>query len=233
MKNSKKLIRLVLILIVGGVAYWQKGRFSENDSASRGSSNTPTISESQVSTGSGLVSKTGRYEKLDDCRLVDAKNNDGDSFMVRHGNREFELRLYFVDAPEKYLSDRHESQRRRVAEQAREMGGVEVDEIVQIGLDAKEFSRKQLSGKTFTVYTYWEEVYDGNRYYGFVELPGSGEFLGNELVKNGLVRIHTKGPGSKQDPVPTPKGAAFFKHRDKLYALEKGAQRSKVGVWGL
>lgn len=230
MKESKKLIRLALILIVGGIAYWQKGRFPDLNSASSGSSTTPSANVSQESVSN---QKVGRYDKLEGCVLVDAKNNDGDSFMVRHGDREFELRLYFVDAPEKYLSDRHESQRRRVAEQAREMGGVEVGEIVQIGVEAKEFTKKQLAGKTFTVYTYWEQVYDGDRYYGFVELPDSGEFLGNELVKNGLVRVHTKGPGSKSDPVPTPKGDAFFKHRDKLYSMEKAAQRSKAGAWGL
>lgn len=174
--------------------------------------------------------KVRGYDKFSDVRLVPLEGNDGDSFMVMAGGREFQLRLYFVDAPEKYLSDRYEDQRRRVAEQAREMGGITPDQAIEIGIEAKDFVDDQLGGKTFTVYTYWEQVYDGDRYYGFVELA-DGSDLGTRLVEQGLARIHTKGPGSKEKPVPTPDGASFFQHRDKLESIERQAQRAKRGAW--
>ncbi len=175
-------------------------------------------------------SKVGVYDRLSDARLVERDGNDGDSFLVRAGGKEFELRLYFVDAPESYLSDRYADQRRRVAEQAREMGGITPEEAVEVGKRAKAYAKQQLGKRSFTVYTYWEQVYDGDRYYGFVELPDGGD-LAERLVEQGLARIHTKGPGSKAKPVPTPKGQSFFEARDQLEALEREARQAKRGAW--
>ncbi len=177
------------------------------------------------------ATKVGVYDRFPDARLVDRDGNDGDSFLVRAGGREFELRLYFVDAPESYLSDRHPDQRRRVAEQARELGGITPDEAVEVGKRAKAYVKQQLGGRAFTVYTHWEQVYDGDRYYGFVELP-DGSDLGTRLIEQGLGRIHTKGPGSKERPVPTPKGESFFQARDQLEAVEREARQAKRGAWG-
>jgi endonuclease YncB( thermonuclease family) len=272
MNGKQRIIRFVILLLVIGVAYWQRDRLpkSSTDSGSetpreKGTAvlkegPIPGITESEEApsappkTEEKPVTKTAAkpvinpvakpaakasssgpekvrgYDKFTDARLVALDGNDGDSFMVMAGGREFQLRLYFVDAPEKYLSDRYEDQRRRVAEQAREMGGITPDQAVEIGIEAKDFMRDQLSGKPFTVYTYWEQVYDGDRYYGFVELA-DGSDLGTRLVEQGLARIHTKGPGSKEKPVPTPDGASFFQHRDKLESIERQAQRARRGAW--
>ncbi|MBL9156998.1 MAG: thermonuclease family protein [Verrucomicrobiales bacterium] len=183
------------------------------------------------SSGQAGPSKVGVYDRFTDARLVDRDGNDGDSFMVKAGGREFELRLYFVDAPESYLSDRYADQRRRVAEQARELGGITPEEAVEVGKRAKAFTKQQLANRTFTIYTYWEQVYDGDRFYGFVELP-DGSDLATRLVAEGLGRVHTKGPGSKEKPVPTPKGKTFFQARDGLEALEREAREEKRGAWG-
>src|SRR5947209_4571548 len=55
-----------------------------------------------------LSSKTSAVDrkewvKLTDCHYVDAPDNDGDSFRVRGGDKEFTARLYYVDAPETNL----------------------------------------------------------------------------------------------------------------------------------
>jgi len=184
-----------------------------------------------TSASSTKPSKVGVYDRFTDARLVDRDGNDGDSFMVKAGGREFELRLYFVDAPESYLSDRYADQRRRVDEQARELGGITPEEAVEVGKRAKAFTKQQLANRTFTVYTYWEQVYDGDRFYGFVELP-DGSDLATLLVEQGLGRVHTKGPGSKEKPVPTPKGKTFFQARDGLEELEREAREGKRGAWG-
>ena len=166
-------------------------------------------------------------EKLTGCRLIDHRNNDGDSFLVRHGDREFELRLYYVDSAEKYLSDRYEDQRQRVSEQARDFGGISIDETIVLGNAARIFTNKLLKGNSFTVYTKWEQVYDGDRYYGFVLLPGDQEdkYLSEALVKNGLVRLHTKG-------VPTPDGQTYLQFKKRLEKLEAEAKTAKRGAWG-
>ncbi|MCG8601406.1 MAG: hypothetical protein MI807_14780 [Verrucomicrobiales bacterium] len=246
MKNAR-IIRFVLILVVAGVAYWQRGRVTNPAGESQkptatlkedplGSAEskkpTATLKENPLGSSTESVEKVRGYDKISGARLLDRDDNDGDSFYVKAAGREFQLRLYFVDAPEKYLSDRYEKQRQRVAEQAREMGGISSDQAVEVGKAAKIFVERELSGKPFTVYTYWEQVYDGDRYYGFVELA-DGSYLGTRLVEEGLVRIHTKGPGSKEKPVPTPDGKSFHQHRDMLYNLERKAQRSDIGAWGL
>ena len=189
--------------------------------------NTP----SAPTPSSSKPSKVGVYDRFTDARLIDRDGNDGDSFMVKAGGREFELRLYFVDAPESYLSDRYADQRRRVAEQARELGGITPAEAVEVGKRAKAFTKQQLANRTFTIHTYWEQVYDSGRYYGFVELP-DGSDLATRLVEEGLGRVHTKGPGSKEKPVPTPKGKTFFQARDGLEELEREAREEKRGAWG-
>lgn len=172
------------------------------------------------------VTKVNGYDRLDGCRLVDHRNNDGDSFHVRHGDREFELRLYYVDSPEKYLSDRYADQRQRVAEQGRDFGGLSPEQTVEVGKAAKMYTERLLQGKTFTVFTKWESVYNSERVYAFVQLPGSEEYLGEELVEKGLVRIHTKGE-------PTPDGQSYRDHKARLEALERAAREAGRGAWGL
>jgi len=247
MEGKQRLIRYAILLVIIGVVYWQRGSLPlgepgggavaprQEGSAVLKEGPIPGIDEAKPApkgaAESDKATKTGVYDRFTDARYVDREGNDGDSFLVRAGGREFELRLYFVDAPESYLSDRYADQRRRVAEQARELGGITPEEAVEVGKRAKAYTRQQLGNRTFTVYTYWEEVYDGERYYGFVELP-DGSDLGTRLVEQGLARIHTKGPGSKEKPVPTPRGETFFQARDKLEAIEAAARKSKKGAWG-
>lgn len=249
-KATRFLKRLLFVVIVAAIAYWQRDTIQEVASHGEGSDrpraipvlkegpipgidtppSRPSDAATQPAPGGGEKSAHG-YTKLTNARWLDREGNDGDSFWVQAGGREFELRLYFVDAPESYLSDRHENQRRRVRDQGEDLGGLAPEQVVKLGNQAKEFTKRQLDGKPFTIYTYWEEVYSSERFYGFVQLP-DGEYLGTKLVKEGLARIHTKGPGSKEQPVPTPTGDSFHKHREMLKVLERQAQAAGKGAWG-
>ena len=130
--SKSRIIRLVLILVVAGVAYWQRGRVTnpggdsqkptavlkEEPLGSKDSkSPTATLKENPLGNIREGVEKVRGYDKITGARLLKRDDNDGDSFFVNAAGREFQLRLYFVDAPEKYLSDRYEKQRQRVAEQ--------------------------------------------------------------------------------------------------------------------
>lgn len=181
----------------------------------------------------------GNYEVLEDCQWIDNRGNDGDSFLVKHGRDEYTFRLYFVDSPEKYLSDKYKDQRKRVAQQGEYFGGLSPDQAVEIGLKAKAFTAKKLKGKSFTILTAWESVYSSNRYYAFVLLPGSTEEkplrLCEALIENGLARIYTKGPGGKGVPGFQQAGAnkkdkGFQRH---LHQLQSLAKKSKEGAWGV
>lgn len=224
--RPRRLWQTIGLLILVGAAYWYQQNYGTGE-AVPDSNDAPSKSSQPPSAGSGATAmKVNGYDRLDDCRLVEHRNNDGDSFMVRHGNREFELRLYYVDSAEKYLSDRYENQRERVGEQARDFGGITIDQTVGLGQEAKSHTLGLITGKPFTVYTKWEQVYDGDRYYGFLQLPGSGEYLSEDLVEHGLARIHTKGE-------VTPDGVSFYKYRDHLRAVEKEAKAADRGAWGI
>jgi DNA uptake protein ComE-like DNA-binding protein len=157
---------------------------------------------------------------LDNCRLIPNEANDGDSFHVRANDTEYLVRLYFVDAPETAgLSAA------RLVEQA-EYFAVSVPQVIEIGLDAKRFVDGKLS-EPFSVVT---RLAGGlgrskvQRIYGFVR-TSEGD-LGEQLVANGLARIHGT-------TAPAPGASSSADEREKLAQLESEAKRRKVGGWGI
>ena len=127
---------------------------------------------------------------LDNCQLVPNKANDGDSFHVRANDTEYLVRLYFVDAPETASVGPE-----RLIEQA-EYFGVSVPQVIEIGLDAKKFVDAKLS-EPFTVITRLAEGLGRSkieRVYGLVRTRDGD--LGEQLVANGLARIHGVHPGT-------------------------------------
>lgn len=181
---------------------------------------TPGLWESD-----GSEERVGDYVVLSECRLVDDKYNDGDSFKIKTGDgRTLVVRIYFVDAPES-RDKPYADHRKRVKEQGRYFGGLDYEESLVLGKRAKDEVVSRLKGKTFKVYTTWEEVYDSGRYYAFVELADEG-WWHEYLVRNGLGRIHTKGEG-------LPTGGSWNDQRRKLRDLEKEAKARKAGGWGM
>jgi hypothetical protein len=88
------------------------------------------------------------WAQLTDCQHVDSKGHDGDSFHVRCGDKEFTVRLYFVDAPETNLV---------YAERTREQSlhfGITLDESMKAGVKAKERVQELLQ-KPFVILTQW------------------------------------------------------------------------------
>lgn len=115
------------------------------------------------------------------CTLVPHKNNDGDSFRIRHGKRELVLRLEGVDCPET-----QRSMKARIADQAK-FWKTNSEGVIVLGKQAAEFSRTNLLAGPFTVTTRETKVFGGPRIYGRVMLA-DGRDLGEALVKNGLAR---------------------------------------------
>ena len=145
--------------------------------------------------------------------------NDGDSFHVSVEGHEYIFRLYFVDAPETSAEFRD-----RVEEQAKYFGAT-VDQVLEVGDLAKQFTREKLSD-SFLVRTCWEDAGGRSRmqrFYAFVQTR-TGD-LGEQLVENGLARAH---PASAR-PAGLASAAAEWQ---KLLKLEHKAQREKVGDWG-
>jgi len=145
--------------------------------------------------------------------------NDGDSFHVSVEGHEYIFRLYFVDAPETSAEFRD-----RVEEQATYFG-VTVDQVLQVGELAKQFTREKLTD-SFLVRTCWEDAGGRSRmqrFYAFVQTR-TGD-LGEQLVENGLARAH---PATAK-PEGLTSAAVEWKN---LIKLEHKAKREKIGGWG-
>lgn len=156
---------------------------------------------------------------LKDCRLLPNESNDGDSFHVSAGGREYIFRLYFVDAAET-----DESIAGRVGEQARYFR-LNTAQTLQAGELAKQFTAEKLS-RPFVVRTCLQDARGRSalpRYYAFI---GAAEGdLGELLVANGLARVYGQGA------VPVGLSSPQVEW-EKLQRLERDAQTQKLGVWG-
>ena len=168
--------------------------------------------------GRSLAAEKREWVTLTNCHYLDAADNDGDSFRVRCGEREFVARLYYVDAPETNLR-----QAERTHEQSLHFG-LTLDETMKIGVKAKD-RVKELLQKSFVVRTRWATAGGRGReprYYVLVEIDDKS--LAEILVSEGLAQ--TKGVAAK---LPTGEKAAVYK--EKLEGLEAEAREKKLGAW--
>jgi DNA uptake protein ComE-like DNA-binding protein len=156
---------------------------------------------------------------LKDCRLIPNPANDGDSFHVSAGQKEYLFRLYLVDTPET-----DEMTPRRLVEQAKYFS-ITVPQAIEAGRTAKDFTQAKLS-QPFTVFTHMSDAMGQSRlerFYAFVETK-EGD-LGEQLVRNGLARSY----GFKAAP---PGLTSSRIEVEKLQQLEDEAKREKIGAWG-
>lgn len=161
----------------------------------------------------------GKWIEIRDCRLIAHAANDGDSFHVRGGGREYLVRLYFVDAPE------HSRQvPERVREQADWFGTTE-EQILQQGALAATRVAEWLD-RPFTIHTQLIDARGASsmqRVFAMVEV--GDRYLCELLVEHGLARIH----GIRRN---LDDGTFRWDHVRKLEALEAKAKAAGSGLWG-
>ncbi len=163
--------------------------------------------------------KEKKWQKLENCKYLENKANDGDSFHVECG-KEYLFRLYFIDTPES-----EESLPERIKEQASYFG-ISPEQSLKLGNVAASFTEKNLSGKELTIWTKWSDALGRSkmkRYYALVYLEKKD--YNEMLIKNGLARIHgyrTKLPNGKESK----------NYLSELKILEDKAKKGKRGGWG-
>lgn len=160
------------------------------------------------------------WQAYTNCTLLQNQANDGDSFHVRAGNKEYIFRLYFVDTPETDASLPE-----RVAEQAKYFH-VSVPQALQVGIEAERFTRERLA-RPFTVVTCKQDARGRShlpRYFAFVEI--GREDLAESLVANGLARVY--GATAQR-----PAGKEPAAEKRMLTQLEINARSQKLGGWGV
>lgn len=229
-----KVSWITVLLVIAAIVLW----VLEQKRAAETRSNPPPRRTEKASPASKPAAKkpeksvtAGSYEVYHGCTLVEARNNDGDSFMVRlPDGRKNEFRLYFVDTPEsafkRYAGG--DSNHERIRQQAAELGGITPEQAVETGKQAKARTLALLGGEPFTIFTCWDSPFHDDRYHAFVEVRENGKacWLHRLLVERGLARIKTK-------PADLPDGTPASKEREHLRELERRAKRGELGVWGL
>ena len=162
----------------------------------------------------------GKWEKLEGCRFIEGRGNDGDSFHVSHNGRAYIFRLCYVDTPE---DEFFHWLKKRLTEQ-QEYWKISREELFRISREATKFTARELSGK-FTVWTDWHDA-KGNssepRYFAVVQSP-SGD-LAELLGARGLARVHGYMPAH-------PHGKSGPAVMRRLREVEKTAFRKKLGAW--
>lgn len=199
----RTLIRISIIVLAGLIAWFTK---TPSDAASKAAAQTATSHEAKASDGS--------YTVYLQCKLVESKYNDGDSFLVQHAEGQTEFRLYYVDTPE--TRDKpYADHKKRVAEQGQALGGLDYHDTLTLGNKAKKFTLDLLKNNEFQIFTSHELVFDGPRQYAFVQVKYNGkvQWLHEILVKKGYARVHTRG-------ARTPNGQSFYQHRDYLKGIK-------------
>jgi DNA uptake protein ComE-like DNA-binding protein len=166
----------------------------------------------------GVCVAGAAWEHWENCQHLAEEYFDGDSFHIRHGQRDVIVRLYHADAPE---SDGTYPARRR--EQAAYFGVNETN-VLRGGLKAKAFAAAWLA-EPFTVITR-RQVAPGasrsERYYAILERRGNR--LDAALVAAGLARPNA----AAADYPDAAAGTAFTTH---LRSLERKAALEKRGLW--
>ena len=217
----------LLILVAIGVNFYVE---SQHPNAAKSSRPAPTPGQSRPSARPDAeAEKTGGYEVYRNCTLAEARNNDGDSFMVRlPDGKQAEFRLYFVDTPESAFKSYAggESNQERIRQQAADLGHITPEQAVEIGKQGKHFTLDLLAGRPFTLYTRWDSPFNDNRYHAHVEVlhDTASRWLDELLIERGLARIKTK-------PADLPDGTPASKHLAHLKQLARAAQEAKRGVW--
>jgi DNA uptake protein ComE-like DNA-binding protein len=157
---------------------------------------------------------------LENCRFILNPADDGDSFHVSVGTKEYIFRLYMVDAPETDALTPG-----RLVEQAKYFE-ITVPQAIEVGQAAKEFTREKLS-QPFTVFTRMSDAMGRSkleRFYAFVQTKDGD--LGEQLVRNGLARNY----GFKAVP-PGLRNSRL--ELEKLQQFEDEARQEKIGGWGV
>lgn len=197
----------------GGKASSPSGRGMEGDGG-------PSLSSVRLS--------SNRYQVWENCIMLENRGNDGDSFHIRAPHGREEIRLYYVDAPESAARSYRDgnTNHQRIAQQGAAMGGLNQSETTELGVAAKVFVKDLLKGKSFTVVTVGERVYNSHRKYAFVIVDWKGQlrYLHELLVAHGLARIHTK-------PKTMPDDTSANRQKQNLRKLEIYAKNMRHGAW--
>lgn len=160
------------------------------------------------------------WDTLTGCQLKESDWNDGDSFHVKQGGKEYIFRLCYVDTPE---TKAHKELTQRTTDQAR-YWKIRKSDMFPLAAEAAEYTKSLLAGG-FTVKTQWQDAKGESRlprYFGVIITP-QGD-LAELLVSRGYARVYGFSPDY-------PGGIDSDKYKEKLKSLEARARENIQGAW--
>ena len=163
-----------------------------------------------------------KWITLAGCRLEENPFNDGDSFHVTRGGKEFLFRLCYVDTPE---TTAHRELVDRTSDQARYWNIYKRD-LFRLADEGAAFTREKLS-RPFTVMTRWDDARGASkmpRYFAVIR-TADGEDLAEALVGAGFARVF----GFSPDLPGNQSSKSVF---GKLETIEAKAKAAGAGAWG-
>jgi endonuclease YncB( thermonuclease family) len=168
-----------------------------------------------------VASHAQNWQRIDNCKWLANRWNDGDSFHLLTGDasRELVARLYFVDTPESETAYRD-----RLDEQSAYFG-ITRKQGAEIAHEASEFTKQRLA-QPFTVWTRSHKALGRSavgRVYCVI-FDSTGRDLNELLVENGLARIY----GTK---TILPDGRDSKAYVGALKMLEARAKSQRKGAW--
>lgn len=168
------------------------------------------------------MTPVAKWITLGGCRLEDNNFNDGDSFHVTQGGKQYLFRLCYVDTPE---TTAHRELVERTSDQARYWNIYKRD-LHLLADEASAFTHAKLS-RPFTVMTRWDDAKGASqmpRYFAVVR-TADGEDLAEALVGAGFARVF----GFSPDLPGNQSSHSVWK---KLEGIEAKAKAAGAGAWG-
>ena len=162
---------------------------------------------------------SGLWERLSDCQLVAAADNQAHRFTVQHAQQTFRIRLYFVDSP-----PCDDSEPERLRAQAAYYALPE-SEVIAAGKAARQYTQRFV-GERFTVITQWADARSDADPCYFALIEKDGSLLSAALVQHGAARLYGLPPHSSW-----PGGWAPGAYLQQLKQAERGAQQRSAGIW--
>jgi endonuclease YncB( thermonuclease family) len=164
-----------------------------------------------------------QFERIERAELVDVRSNEADTLRFRVGQEEHVFVLYFVDALEAAWTHPQ-----LISDQARWFGNVSSEDVVETGIEARDYVRELLTSKPFEIRTRWERVPNTLRYYALVVVehqPGRSVYLADLLIRKGYAR-----PGGLTTTLPDdPRD--INEYLRELRNLATAARNERAGIW--
>ena len=227
--NRKIKMILSGALVVAAIIFKFYQGWDDKQPTSRDGSITPAESGLFADKFTPVKTSGAGMELLSKCRLITGRNNDGDSFHVKHEKGETEFRLYFVDTPEsEFKTYRDGDDNGKRLDQQADYFGLTRDQVIKVGKEGKVFTKNLLLKGDFKVLTKWEDVVRPGRSYCLVIVKWEGRevYLHELLLNQGLVRNITGG-------CDMPQGRSWKEQRKYLDKWEKEVKAKGVGAWGM